>query len=124
MKVLTLWQPWASAVALGKKLVETRAYAAGSLVGERIAIHASATRRGFGVLETRPAHEVAALIGDLGEELGWEGVNRFEELPRGLIFATATVEAMLPTESSILEAILAVRPHERLWGDYAPGRWG
>ena len=42
MKALTLRQPFASLVADGRKLYETRAYAPpGALIGERVAIHAS-----------------------------------------------------------------------------------
>ena len=41
MRALTLWQPWASLIALGHKVSETRSYAApGALIGQRIAIHA------------------------------------------------------------------------------------
>src|SRR5688500_9634413 len=45
MKALTLWQPWASLVAVGVKTIETRSWPApNSLNGERIAIHAAAKR--------------------------------------------------------------------------------
>lgn len=48
MKALTLWQPWASLIALGVKTIETRSWAAPkSLIGQRIAIHAS--KRGLPV---------------------------------------------------------------------------
>ena len=42
MKALTLWEPYASLVALGHKTVETRSWAAPrDLIGGRIAIHAA-----------------------------------------------------------------------------------
>lgn len=49
MKVLTLWQPWASLVVLGVKTIETRSYPVNRLgghpeLGETIAIHAAARR--------------------------------------------------------------------------------
>jgi hypothetical protein len=41
MKVITLWQPWASFIALGWKTIETRTHDRfKNLVGETIAIHA------------------------------------------------------------------------------------
>jgi predicted transcriptional regulator len=41
MKVITLWQPWASFIALGWKTIETRTHDRfKNLVCERIAIHA------------------------------------------------------------------------------------
>lgn len=42
MRALTLWQPWASLVASGAKMIETRSWAAPrGLWGQRIAIHAA-----------------------------------------------------------------------------------
>lgn len=46
-RVLTLWEPWASLVAMGVKRWETRAWAPPeSLIGHRLLIHSAA--RGFG----------------------------------------------------------------------------
>ena len=43
VKALTLWQPWASLIALGKKRYETRSWKPPlTLIGERIALHAAA----------------------------------------------------------------------------------
>jgi hypothetical protein len=45
MKAITLWQPWASLVAIGAKPYEFRKWAAPkSVVGQRIAIHAGARK--------------------------------------------------------------------------------
>ena len=42
MKATTLWQPYATLVALGIKTIETRSYAPpAALIGQRIAIHAA-----------------------------------------------------------------------------------
>lgn len=42
MKALTLWQPWASLMAIGVKTIETRSWSAPeALIGQRIAIHAA-----------------------------------------------------------------------------------
>jgi hypothetical protein len=43
MKVLTVWQPWASLIAIGAKPYEFRSHRAPkTLIGQRIAIHAGA----------------------------------------------------------------------------------
>jgi len=41
MKIITLWQPWAWFIAMGWKTIETRTHDRfGSLLGQRIGIHA------------------------------------------------------------------------------------
>ena len=43
MRALSLWQPWASLIAFGLKMVETRSWGpASSAIGDLLAIHASA----------------------------------------------------------------------------------
>lgn len=42
MKAISLWQPYASLIAAGKKTIETRTHSRRrSLAGQRIAIHAA-----------------------------------------------------------------------------------
>jgi len=42
MYAITLWQPWATAMAAGFKTIETRPWPAPkNLIGQRIAIHAA-----------------------------------------------------------------------------------
>ncbi len=63
MKAFTVWQPWASLIALGFKPHEFRKWAAPkSLVGQRLGIHA-------GVRPIR-REEIKALIYDLEHESG------------------------------------------------------
>ena len=58
MRAITLWQPWATLVALGVKTVETRPGPAPlRLVGERVAIHAAARRPTFQHIPPRPRRE-------------------------------------------------------------------
>ena len=45
MRVLPIWQPWASLVAVGAKRVETRHWAAPNLIGQRIAIYATKKKK-------------------------------------------------------------------------------
>ncbi len=45
MKALTIWQPWASLIVAGAKPFEFRGWRAPrSLIGQRIVIHAGATK--------------------------------------------------------------------------------
>lgn len=63
MKALTVWQPWASLIAIGAKPYEFRGWKAPkSVIGQRIAIHA-------GARPMKPA-EVRALIWALKEREG------------------------------------------------------
>lgn len=96
MKALTLWQPWASLVAMGVKKYEFRRWPAPrSLIGERIVIHAAKR-------EVHPA-EILELLNDerrLGGSLGTfdsaelEMARRFlehETLPLACGLAEATL---------------------------------
>lgn len=105
MKALTLWQPWASLIALGYKHYETRSWKRNSLIGQRIAIHAA--KRPPKDLPYDLSHELAKL--DL-DPLG---------LPLGAVLGTAVVANFQQTEliaSSLIQSELA-------FGDYAVGRW-
>jgi hypothetical protein len=96
MKALTLWQPYASAIALGKKRIETRSWRT-SYRGE-IAIHAAARR---GPLD----HDLVSLL---------NGAN----MPFGAIVAVARLVG--------IEAAAYMLPStdEAQWGDFSPGRYG
>jgi hypothetical protein len=74
MKAISLWQPWASAIALGMKRIETRGWSTN--YRGRLAIHAAKTWR----TEQREflAHAV---------EFGYAALAR-EPLPFGAIVAT------------------------------------
>lgn len=48
MKALTLWQPWASLIAVGAKTIETRSWS--TTYRGPLAIHAAATTKGFDTL--------------------------------------------------------------------------
>lgn len=76
MRALTLWQPYATGVALYGKIVENRTWTPPtSLLGERLAIHAGAQRRDTWKLP--------------------EGIVIPEPLPRSAIVATAIVVGAL-----------------------------
>ncbi len=107
MKAITLHQPWASLIAYGYKMIETRTHARFSgLVGERIAIHAGLTYdRGASERIAKAnvyARRHSGLLGLLADWL-WEELDNGTDKsasatrcggkiwPRGVIVAKATV---------------------------------
>jgi hypothetical protein len=101
MKALSLTQPWASAIMLGYKKIETRSWKT-SYKG-RIAIHAA---KGFPTW----AREFAEVERALGRIPG--------KLPFGAIIGFVRICGMQKTQS-----LSNISGLERLYGDYSPGRW-
>lgn len=107
MKAISLWQPWASAIALGIKTWETRSWPAGGVRG-RIAIHAA--------LRWTP---------DQSEFL-WDVKSRFPEqwemfplkLPLGAIVCTANLVDCRRTE-----LVGPVDTADVFWGNWSLGRF-
>jgi len=142
MKALSLIQPWASLIAIGAKKIETRSRLRppASLIGQRIAIHAS---KGF----PRDAKDacldpvfVTALWSDITRyatidtapdggymRLGSEFVSiteieqHIKQLPCGVIIATARVTGCWSTNR--LDLLAKLPDAERAFGNYAPDRW-
>ena len=104
MPAVSLWQPWASLVAIGAKPFETRSFPIPRrLLGKRVAIHAAA----------RPCfvdfdQDTIDAITDAFGQCGWN-----YSLPRGVIVATAILAESIPVERV---------PHD-MFGDYSAGRW-
>jgi hypothetical protein len=137
MMALTLWQPWAQAVAAGMKRVETRptwATRFRSLRGERLAIHAASPRGKADPSD--PIWQVAARDGRVIDEL--------RPLDFGAILAVVTIGDVIPTQNVRLRGVdcsmgrdpgrtyrevpwgpllLAVDRDEWRWGDYTLGRY-
>jgi activating signal cointegrator 1 len=107
MKALSLTQPWASAIMLGYKKIETRSWY--TKYRGLIAIHAA---KGF------PKHARDFL----SNEQTWHHKERpFQyPIPRGVILGVAVITDVLNTE--YLE--YNISDIELLYGDYSPYRWG
>ncbi len=103
MKGITLWQPWATAIALGAKRIETRSWS--TRYRGPIAIHAA--RR-----PPEPLYDVIAWDGL--RRLGWNDARD----PRGAIVAVADLVDVLPTQHLHPEEL------ERALGDFSAGRFG
>jgi hypothetical protein len=119
MRAVSLWQPWASLVAIGAKEIETRGWRVPrTILGLRIAIHASKTRRALGVIELEPFGSTlrrAKEVGRLVTVDGW--------LPFGAIVATAVVSGCTEMTTEFVGDLVARRPFEAAFGDYRAGRF-
>ncbi len=100
---ITLYQPWASLIAVGAKRYETRSFPAPRrLLGQRIAIHAAKREITLVGLDFKAARAIMAVV-----------PTSVYSLPRGVVVCTAFLAESLPAES--------VEPD--LFGDYSPGRF-
>lgn len=97
LKVLTIYQPWASFLAEGYKHYETRGHAV-SFRGP-LAIHAGKTTR-YVPFELHPKHNPPGV-------------------PLGAIIAVGWLNAMVKAED-----FFNLSEQERELGDWRPGRWG
>ena len=102
MRAISLWQPWATAIALGVKRVETRHWST-NYTG-RLAIHAAKRydkEQSFFAETERAAGRLPARI------------------PLGAIVATATLMGCRRTE----DVVHQLSSIEQIYGDYEPGRF-
>ena len=102
MRAISLWQPWATAVALGVKKVETRHWS--TRYTGPIAIHAAKRW-------AKPERDFAAVEHALG--------RLPKHLPFGAIIATATLMGCRMAQD-VGHQVGAI---ERMYGDYAHGRF-
>lgn len=100
MKAISLWQPWATAIAFGQKTVETRSWS--TAYRGPLAIHAA---KRFGPEQHHKLAESSLPSGNL---------------PLGALVATAILVDVVPTTDL---TILLISEMERFWGDYAEGRF-
>lgn len=102
MKAISLWQPWASAIVLGMKRIETRHW----LTRYRgpIAIHAAKRWTS----DERELHALEVAAGTMPATL-----------PLGAIVATARLAAIF----SAVGQASQISPEELRWGNYAGGRF-
>lgn len=105
MKTISLYQPWASAMALGLKLIETR----GTQIHHRgrCAIHAA----------KKWTEELEDETNDFAYILG---APKLVGAPRGVIVAVGTIVDCKPT--TLLRD--SISNQERMLGNYADGRFG
>ena len=126
MKALTLWQPWASLIAHGIKLIETRSwFPHRSQIGQRIAIHA-------GMKKPIPSEFVSDSLVSiyLASRMGKEWAD---EIPFGAVVATAVLADVMqvtwideafdpPIAHGVYPSVPRTAPVDP-WGDFSVGRY-
>jgi hypothetical protein len=117
IRALTIWQPWATLIAIGAKPFETRSWA--THYRGRLAIHASIDRRGLALCRGEAAIEHALSVA--GFTL-CQGCRRglcsgADSVPLGCIVAVAELDQCWPTEAIIADGLADP------FGDYSAGRF-
>lgn len=105
MKAISLWQPWATAMAIGLKTIETRHWSTN--IRGLVAIHAS---KQWQISERRWAAELAEL----------HNAPAIANPPLGKIVATGRLVAVKRTE----DLLPTISETEETFGNYAPQRFG
>jgi hypothetical protein len=120
IRAIPLWQPWATLVAIGAKKLETRHYPAPrSLIGQRLAIHATLTNAWLHL-----ADDVEPFNRRLREGLGLASDERpSQHLPLGGIVATAVLDSTRGITTRFANRLDAEDPDECAFGNYAVGRY-
>lgn len=115
MEALTLWQPWATLMAIGAKRVETRGWAMPrKITGAWIALHAAGRN-------TTPPDELRAAfaVPEIARALARSGHTQ-QNLPAGAIVAVGLASRSIPTDTLRGN----VSPDELAMGYFAAGRHG
>lgn len=108
MKALTLWQPWATLVAIGAKRIETRSW--NTAYRGPLAIHAAKVRTNLPLFYDDPFLQV----------LRDAGYKTASDLPTGCVVATCNLAAIELTTSLFA---VDLQEHELEFGDYSLGRF-
>jgi activating signal cointegrator 1 len=117
MKALTLWQPWASLIALGEKRIETRCWQT-SYRGE-LAIHAAAKLPPRWLGASMHGNEFRNELADI-LNVRWDYIDAaIRNLPYGAIVAIVRLVSIEETDR--VRDVLCER--ELLFGNYEEGRY-
>lgn len=117
MKALTLWQPWASLIAIGEKKVETR-YWSTKYRGE-LAIHAAAQLPPGWLGRSRYGQTFRQELGDvlMGKEINLDSM--IQKLPRGAVLCIVRLVDIQTSDQAA--GFLCER--ELIFGNYESGRY-
>lgn len=112
MRAIGLWQPWGEWLINGDKLIETRPRPMRTLVGQRVAIHATLREP----MEARAAAITAAYEARLP-------LPDLDKLPHGALIGTVFVDECFQMTATYVRYVREHWPREFALGDYAEGRW-
>lgn len=113
VRCLSLWQPWASLMACGAKIIETRSW--NTKVRGEIFIHAGATRTPIKEMLQAPDWWIALVE----ETLEVCADKWLTDLPYGALIAKGNLIASMPIESAQI-----AYPGQVPFGNFAGGRFG
>lgn len=109
MKALTLWQPWASLIAVGAKRYETRGWRTSYRGPLLICAAKRAVRNGDGW----PSVETVTALGQTPEFL-----------PRGVALCLADLTRCVPVEDILCEVLNGQFSYDEFdFGNFSPGRF-
>lgn len=111
MKVISIWQPWASLVVHGMKFFETRTWPAPrSVIGQTLGIAAT----------KNITPDQRSVYADPEFQFFYEqsGLPPLEELPRGMLLGTVTLDSIEEVTEDFIEDITL---EERAFGWYQLG---
>lgn len=112
VRCLSLWQPWASLVAIGAKFIETRSWY--THVRGELFIHAAASSIGIQQLRDADLEIIQAMEKALGIHYAeWQRV-----LPFGKILGSTNVVGCMPTQVA-----LRLHPDQKPFGNFGESRW-
>jgi len=113
MKVMSIWQPWASLIVYRHKLIETRGWPAPkSLIGQRIAIASTKV--------VKPEQRVLFLDPDFQRYYRDTGLATLDELPHGCVLGTVLLHSCEPITQELVDDITE---EEEMFGWYLPNRF-
>lgn len=115
MKAITLWQPWATLMAIGAKQIETRSWSTayrGPLV-----IHAA---KGFPNRDEEYGARMFCASEPCLSALRAFGYASFDDLPKGAAVAVCQLDGIAKTEDLIEQ----ISEQEAAFGNYEPRRFG
>jgi activating signal cointegrator 1 len=116
LPAISVWQPWASLLAHGIKVHETRSWAPSvAYIGKSFAICASKTTEGLDLFANPADGDYTTRVAALRVlRLGGMDLHR---LPMGCIVGIGTLVKAVRTSAAEIDGT------ERSLGDWTPGRW-
>ena len=117
MKALTLWQPWATLMALGEKKIETRCWS--TFYRGPVAIHAASMKpaKFLGRSRYTPefGEEIAAVL-----KIDIDAVGpAIAQMPRGVVLCIVELVTIEQAERVVID----LPQREKLFGNYEAGRY-
>lgn len=119
MNCISLHQPWASAIAVGLKSVETRSWPAPArIIGQPLAIAAAKA-------DTRKLRSVwygLKSIPEIYSAFAKHGIHHWEDMPMGKVVCTAFCHGTYSTDEDPPEGLRPPLPFDEMLGDWSEGR--